>query len=315
MGSDRDDRAPQHEQPRTTREATAEVEIAAPVEAVWKALTDADELVKWFSLDARVQPGVGGSMWVCWQPGEEGEARIDIWEPLRHLRTIQGSDSGGDTGAAPPDSAAESESNAAAPGASGGANSADAASGTAAPVPVATDYYLDGRGGSTVLRLVQSGFSTDAEWDEYYDAVNRDWPVFLLILRHYLERHRGRPCVQVALRVPFSVPPQEAWARLFGAAGLTVDAPLDGLREGEPFTARTADGEVLRGRIVAVDAPRNFAATLESFDNSLLWISLTAMGSAGVAFTLLTYGLSQARIDGAREEWSARLHKLFAPAE
>jgi hypothetical protein len=290
------------------------VEIAAPLEAVWKALTDADELVKWFSLEARVQPGAGGSIWVCWQPGEEGEAWIDIWEPLRHLRTIQGPDAGGDTAAVSPDASAEVESNTEAPGTSGATDLAGADSGTAAPVPVATDYHLEGRGGRSVLRLVQSGFSTDAEWDEFYDAVNRDWPVFLRILRHYLELHRGQPCTQVALRVPLTVSRPEAWARLFSGAGLTGEGPLDRLREGEPFAARTADGEALRGRIVAVDAPRNFALTLETFHDALLWISLTDMGGPEVAFTLLTYGLPQAVIDGAREQWSVRLQTLFAPA-
>lgn len=43
-----------------------EVTISAPVEAVWKALTDAMELARWFPLEASVRPGVGGSVRLSW---------------------------------------------------------------------------------------------------------------------------------------------------------------------------------------------------------------------------------------------------------
>ncbi|HET6639495.1 MAG TPA: SRPBCC domain-containing protein, partial [Gemmatimonadota bacterium] len=40
-----------------TRAAKGEIAIDAPVEVVWKALTDARELERWFPLEARVKPG------------------------------------------------------------------------------------------------------------------------------------------------------------------------------------------------------------------------------------------------------------------
>ena len=37
------------------------IELNAPIEAVWKALTDGQELARWFPLEARVTPGKGGT--------------------------------------------------------------------------------------------------------------------------------------------------------------------------------------------------------------------------------------------------------------
>ena len=53
-------------QPKT-RSITKEVRIDAPVEAVWKALTDAAELTRWWPLDAKVKPGPGGFIWMSWR--------------------------------------------------------------------------------------------------------------------------------------------------------------------------------------------------------------------------------------------------------
>ena len=42
--------------------AKAEIDVTAPASEVWKALTNADELRRWFPLEARVMPGVGGKV-------------------------------------------------------------------------------------------------------------------------------------------------------------------------------------------------------------------------------------------------------------
>ena len=70
-----------------TRDAAGEVWIDAPPERVWRALTEAAELVRWFPLGAEVEPGEGGSLRMSW--GSEYDARMPIrlWEPPRHLRT------------------------------------------------------------------------------------------------------------------------------------------------------------------------------------------------------------------------------------
>ena len=54
----------QAEKVKKERRLEREVEIEAPREDVWKALTDANELARWFPLKARVTPGLGGKVFV-----------------------------------------------------------------------------------------------------------------------------------------------------------------------------------------------------------------------------------------------------------
>jgi uncharacterized protein YndB with AHSA1/START domain len=71
---------------KPTRAIERAVEIDAPIEAVWKAISEGEELAKWFALDARVTPGVGGEVWLSW-PGMEGASPISVWEPGKRLQT------------------------------------------------------------------------------------------------------------------------------------------------------------------------------------------------------------------------------------
>ncbi|MGH9671701.1 MAG: SRPBCC family protein, partial [Bryobacteraceae bacterium] len=69
------------------------VEINAPAAEVWKAITEGDQIVRWFAPEAKVEPGEGGSVWMSWGPGMEGAERIRIWEPDRRLSLSPGGDS------------------------------------------------------------------------------------------------------------------------------------------------------------------------------------------------------------------------------
>ena len=71
---------------KPTRAIERTVEIDAPIEVVWKAISEGEELAKWFALDARVKPGVGGEVWLSW-PGMEGASPISVWEPGKRLQT------------------------------------------------------------------------------------------------------------------------------------------------------------------------------------------------------------------------------------
>ncbi len=62
-----------------------EITIRATADAVWKALTDAGELVRWFAPEARVTPGPGGAIFVSWGPGMEGEQKISLWEKAKSI--------------------------------------------------------------------------------------------------------------------------------------------------------------------------------------------------------------------------------------
>jgi len=264
-----------------TRSLDTSIEIKAPVEAVWKALTDASELTRWFPPDARVTPEVGGSLWWSWGKEFEWESRIEVWEPQRHLRA---------TYTSPP----------------------HAGAGTGQALPLVMDFYLEAAGGQTVLRLVHSGFGATADWDEEYDGVRRGWAVELRCLRHYLEHHQGTPR-QLAWTVhPISLPFPEAWAWIMSPAGLLREGSLDGLREGDPYSAVAATGDALEGVVHVLLPPRDFSASVKDLNNALFRIHFEAiLGLRQIWVWLSAYGLPQKDVDAFGARWQNLVETLF----
>ena len=123
---------------KPTRSVDLSVEIDAPADVVWSAITEAEELMRWFPPIAKTDPREGGSITVSWGGGSEWTSHIVVWEPGKHLRLEDElPEEVKDTG-----------------------------------VVVALDYWIEGREGGTTLRLVNSGFSGEAEWDDYLAQLN-----------------------------------------------------------------------------------------------------------------------------------------------
>ncbi len=257
------------------RKTEKEIEIAAPVETVWKALTDPEELTRWFPLEARVTPGPGGSVWLSWGPGCEGEAPIDVWEPNRRLRWVE-----------------------------------SAATGR----PIAVEFTLETRGGKTIVRLVNSGFSADSEWEkEYYDSTNYGWGFMLTNLRHYLERHAGTPRLVAWPRKKVAISREEAYERLTAAPGLFAGAGLAGQRPGERYSLGAATGENFRGCVKFIVPPRGFCVTVEDLNDALFWLAIEGTpGQHEVQLWLSAYGLPQAQVAAFGARWAGVLEKLLA---
>lgn len=185
-----------------------EIEIDAPPADVWRALTEGDELARWFAVAAEVEPGEGGCWKVSWDESPVAEmGRFEVWQPGRHLRMVNEGTRGDET------------------------------------VVRVEDFELvavDG-GTRTLLRVVSSGFGSDASWDDEFEGTKNGWAVFIRNLRHYLEHHRGQRCR--ALGFPFAglaLQKREAFERLFGVGGvLPIGEPLE---EGRRVTITTSFG-------------------------------------------------------------------------
>lgn len=169
--------------PTTGRSAGGEIEIDAGPERVWRALTEAAELERWFPLDAEVEPGEGGSMTLSWGNEFASTSEILAWEPGRRLRTAWGDWHGEDAGQV-------------------------------------TDYLLEARHGRTFLRVVTSGFPDDAAWDDWVEGTRRGWRFELRSLKEYLERHDGRERSVIYLRRRVPLDAREAWDRIFAPDAL-----------------------------------------------------------------------------------------------
>lgn len=168
------------------RTQTHEIAIDAPIESVWKAIVDAEELTRWFVEEASVVPGVGGTITISWGGDEKGQSRIEEWEPNQKLRvTLMPFDMG--------------------PAKYDGST------------PMVDEYTIERRDGKTVLRLVSSGISDAPEWDGFYNGTDSGWRSFFRTLRHYLEHHRGKPRATIKVVGQLSGTLEEAWARLRAA--------------------------------------------------------------------------------------------------
>jgi uncharacterized protein YndB with AHSA1/START domain len=241
-----------------TRSAEGQIMIDAPAERVWHALTDARELERWFPLDARVEPGPGGRIWMSWRNEFVGDMKILVWDPPKHLRTawaFHESDQPGQV----------------------------------------TDYLIEGRGGTTVIRAVTSGFPLDASWDGWVEGTNRGWAFELRSLRHYLERHVGEPrsVAYLRRRVPLSV--DAAWARLVGEREL---APW--LTGGDAFDTRYATqyAAIVRDPVDAMfRASAEPGAPGADLRDIVLWLS--------------AWGPHEPRIREIQARWSDLLVRLF----
>ena len=108
------------------RQQTHEIVIDAPIEAVWKAISEGEELTRWFVDRATVTPGVGGTISIAWGDAEMSSGTIEAWEPNKTLRKRLAPM---DMGEAKHDPA----------------------------VPMIDEYTIERRDGKTVLRLVNSG--------------------------------------------------------------------------------------------------------------------------------------------------------------
>lgn len=270
-----------------------EIEIAAPVEAVWKAITDGEELERWFPLQARSTPGVGGHIWLSWGAPWEGESRIEIWEPNKHLRTrdFVGSE------AALAEESAKSGQPAAA---------------------VYIDYYLEARGGKTLLRLVHSGFDSSSDWiDELFDATRRGWGYELRSLRHYMLHHRGKTRRVAWPKVRVAATSEECWRRVFSPEGVTAESSLDQLRDGDRYRLRAVTGEVFEGVVAVNNYPTDFAGSVENMNQSFLGLRFSepsgpdAGAGHEVSLWLATYDMPQADVDAFANRWKGVLGKLF----
>lgn len=221
------------------RTAELEFEINAPVEQVWEAISEAKHLMNWFPLEARVNPGEGGTMFMAWGEAFQGECEIEVWEPNKRLRTTF----------------------------------MDNPSGGGEPMRTFVDYYLEGKGGVTKLRLVHSGFGKGAAWDALYDGVSRGWNAELRSLRHYLENHFGeRRHVAWSVK-PFAQSESELWPRLMGPEGLGVGS-YETLKAGDRFRADGPAMGAISGTVLHVQPNGVFVATVDELDNAWMRVEL-----------------------------------------
>jgi uncharacterized protein YndB with AHSA1/START domain len=223
------------------RSIEREIFIYAEPDRVWRAITEAEEIVNWFALEAESEPDVGGYIGLSWglKAVEPDRCHIVEWDPGARLVMTWRDAPGGEH-----------------------------------ELPV--EISLERRGGGTLLRLVHSGFLSDESWDEEYEAHGRGWSYELRSLKFYLERQPNRTRRHVLARFPLEGDRATAWRRVVGPSG-AFGAAGETLAEGDQFLLTLPDGTTSPAELLYAFDGRDFVAAAEILRNGLFRIALEVL--------------------------------------
>jgi len=165
-------------------EGRNEVDLAATPEQVWEAIATGPGIDSWFLGRNQVEPGEGGTVRTAF--GDYApESTVTAWEPPRRFAYRSGRAEDGRF--------------------------------------IAYEFLVEGRGGgSTVLRMVTSGFVPGDDWEDEFEAMTKGGEMFFRTLVEYLTRFPGRTATPITVfGPPASADWEHARAVLSDALGLT----------------------------------------------------------------------------------------------
>lgn len=241
------------------RRLEKEVELAATPEQVWQAIATGPGISTWF-VPHEVEEREGGKARADFGSGNVDEGRVLEWEPGRRVVYGGSSSDPGET----------------------------------------LEFLVEGReGGSTILRLVQSGFSGE-DWEAEYHS--KGWDGFFHNLVQYFTHFAGLPVVNVLV---------------MGFTKLTADGVWQRFNEdlGVPATVRL--GERVRLNPSGLDP---ISGVVDVCERGVLGVrsdqGLHRFAGEGIdAWGMLSvvhyfYGVEMDRAQ-ATEAWQAWLDRLF----
>jgi len=242
-----------------TRDIVLSVELDASPEDVFRAVTNGTELAKWLAPEARStapEGGKNGSIWISWGEGMSVEHEIEIFDPPKRIRHPSGKN--GETKA-----------------------------------PLYADWSIEAReGGKTTLRLVHSGFSVGADWDNEFESHARGWKLMLQNLRQYFARHAHEPAVHLTFMSNVESPCGAIWKALLGKLGFPAVPKV-----GDQFRFTTPKGD-LTGVVDFVTETHDLALVVREYDDALLRFTLEGKADAPSAFVygyVIVYGAERER--------------------
>lgn len=218
---------------RPERTLELHVDIDAPIEEAWKALTEGPGLANWFAPIGEVSgPGGGATVKTGWSEEMMITSKVEAWEPMRHVRWLD-------------------ESGWMGPG-----------------TALAADWHLSTEKGKTRVRLVQSAFGPSEGWDDLFEGIEVGWTYFLYNLRVYLERHRGRTRRMISERLPSPATRAAFWRHLTGG-GLAGVPPL---RRGGAVELDLAEGGTHKAVVEVLVPQRGLGLRIPGLGDALLFV-------------------------------------------
>jgi uncharacterized protein YndB with AHSA1/START domain len=164
-------------------ETDNEITVDATPEQVWEAIATGPGVDSWFMGRNDIEPREGGIVRTAM--GEfTMESTVTAWDPPHRLeyRSREGEDG----------------------------------------AFMAFEFLIEGRGGgSTVVRLVHSGFLGGDDWESEYDALRKGDPLYLRSLGQYLTYFPGRIATPITAFGPQQADQDQVWEGLKRGLGLT----------------------------------------------------------------------------------------------
>jgi uncharacterized protein YndB with AHSA1/START domain len=223
------------------RRIETEFRTTATPEEVWKAWTDPASISRWFTDDARGEAKPGDTLVWVFRGFGEIPYPVAVAEPPGRL-VLAGEMPGRG--------------------------------------PFALEILIRRTGGTTTVRLVNSGFLDGADFDEEYEGVRSGWDASLALLKHYLERHLGQSRRAALIVRPAAVGARELYRCFSEADGLAAWLTREGALGGLGGPRRWCCGTVRDSRVASSRPPGGKAVTWDEEDGAVLELKGFAAGEA-----------------------------------
>ena len=235
-----------------------ELEFEASLAQVWNAIATGPGIDSWFIGHSDVEPQEGGD--ISFFLGDHTTVgTVTTWEPLKRFSY----------------------------------RSAESPDGSS----IAFDYLIEGRdGGSTMLRVVQSG-ALDDNWEAEYDALDNRWNVYLHTIGEYLEHFDGK--------IPQTIDAA-------GAQADSEDTAWEVLKTGLGITGSPALGDTIRLPVADKDGVIDYVeekAVIGVRTSDGLYRFCGRFGGMTVSHRIFSDDFDQAE---AQRAWQAWLIDLYA---
>ncbi len=195
--------------PDGRRSVRVEVEVPGTPEQVWQAIASGPGISAWF-VPTKLDPKAGGEVVSDFGGGMVSTAKITAIEPPFRL-------------------------------------AAEAPGWAPDMPPVATEWTVEAKaGGTCVVRVVHSLFTSTDDWDGQLEGTETGWPAYFRVLRRYLEHFARQPSAQVQAMAMSSEPVDRVWTTLSEAMQLPAPKP------GDHFRAALGDDLPLVGEVDSV---------------------------------------------------------------
>lgn len=253
-----------------------EMEFLTPgtPEQVWEAMAGAGNAA-WFT-KAEIEGQVGGKFHLDFGQGATSSGKVTAWEPPHHFGYVE----------------------------FGWAENAP---------PVATEITITARaGGTCVVRMVHSLFTSSDDWDDQMESFETGWPGFLAVLRIYLGRFAGMKAASFMAMESTSGRHLTSWKRLLGDLGLAgadvgEERALSGPEAISAIVERVHQDGKQRFILLRLDKPESGVMLIGSYDKST---------GTNVSVCRYFYGdNAQSRAAACEPKWRDWLKRGFSQAD